>query len=261
MSVKRVVFVTVAVVVAGVVLFGRPGKGPNDPIAIAAAPKPAEQLQAVGTTQGSLPIPVAAPQTPPSAPDLYLQVTESIVRMAEQPPAPRLQGQKAPVYKRSDLGLMDDEKRFANTILAGINKLARENPDCAYLSSFTAHVHGEPPWALSPTFSVQCKNADGEWLIVKFTAQDLKKPARIAVPLPIQATEARNRCAMEVSRRRPDVSTVRAFQPWTSEVRAGGRVYVWNTIWLVSDRAETTKYLAGCWFTGQQIDEVMLDRQ
>jgi len=202
-----------------------------------------------------------ASTTAVSPPVPYTLVTITSTGLFEDAPAPRTPGRKPPTFKPSDFSFLDDERRYARIIIDGVNKLVRENPDCAYVSTFTAHMTAPPAPGAIPEFGVDCKNPMGEWLRVKWTAADLKRSAGIVTPTAVTPEAARELCAAMVASRRPDILSAAAVDPWQYQVRAGGRVHILNTIFLSVSGPSSGRYDAHCWFEGEKMIDSSLNRQ
>jgi hypothetical protein len=164
------------------------------------------------------------------------------------------------VYVESYFYWDDDTKPYKSIVVKGVNKVLRENENCAKVDTGTASRSGERGTKSDPVFFVTCYDKTDRPFNVWFSASDVKKDEKLAAIKPIDHGAAVDACESAAKERATHPSTVNfsrllylSVLEWPS-----GRVKVISRFKAKNSFGLELAYDISCLFEGLKMIEVLV---
>ena len=161
---------------------------------------------------------------------------------------------KTPNYTERDLWLLPDEVKYKRDILAAVNMIAREHPDCMRIVPQTAARTPESDWA-KPAFGVQCHDWYDRPIVIHFTLADVRARRVPELQKPIGAEPARAACEASLRRMYGDNVQFVVEKAWQFTSWPDGRAKIYAPINVFSDEKSVERMNFYCSFEGETIGE------
>ncbi len=164
------------------------------------------------------------------------------------------------VYSEENFVWDDKIAKHKKTIIAGVNKVARENAQCVKIDPGSAYLSGSKGTAKNPVFYVTCEDSAGRAFNVFFSASDVKEDKTLAAIQPLERGQAIQRCESAAKDAAVHPSTVDfsrfldvAIQEW-----AGGRVRVLSKFTAKNSLGVELTFDIACLFAGERMLEALV---
>jgi hypothetical protein len=164
------------------------------------------------------------------------------------------------VYVAQDFIWDDKISKWTDTIIAGVNKVARENSQCSKVDASSAYLSGSKGTNQNPVFYVTCRDANDEPFNVFFSASDVKTGKNLAAIQPLDHAAAVEACELAARNAATHPSTVvfpkfldLSVQEWPS-----GRVRAVSNFTAKNSFDLQLTYDISCLFEGQQATEILI---
>lgn len=156
---------------------------------------------------------------------------------------------KVPNYTERDLWLLPDEVKYKRDILAAVNMIAREHPNCMRIVPQTAARTPESDWT-KPVFGVQCQDWYDRPIVIHFTLADARAKRVPELRKPIEAEPARTACEASLRRIYGDNVRFVAEKAWRFTSWPDGRAKIYAPIGVFSDDKSVEHMNFYCNFAG-----------
>jgi hypothetical protein len=164
------------------------------------------------------------------------------------------------VYSEENFVWDSKSTKHKKIIIAGVNKVARENKECAKIDPGTASVSSSKGTTKNPVFFVTCEDASGRAFNVFFSSSDVKADKSLLAIKPLDRDRAVQLCEEAAKDAALHPSTVDfsrilnlAVQDW-----AGGRVRVISKFSAQNSLGVELSFDISCLFEGNRMLEALV---
>ncbi|MBN49956.1 MAG: hypothetical protein CMN85_10475 [Spongiibacteraceae bacterium] len=162
----------------------------------------------------------------------------------------------APTYTEKDIYIDDKTRPYKDLIVAGINKVARENSRCKRMEPSSAYISGSRGTKDNPVFFVTCYEGNNPFN-VWFSKSDIEGGKHIAAKGNISRRDAVSACRKRAKQLANHPSTVRfsAIMDAAYTPHPGGNTSLYSTFTAKNSFNLEQKFKIKCLFKGSTMVE------